>query len=116
MHSTHMGMTYSQSICCEVQQPLEKVNQMDSTARSKEKACEKIKLEPYGMSLKKVLVMPNEGGVPVEEVKRQQGVQIKREYMIPVLHRRVKWLRGPTLNIDLFDKMVIGKLCFLSVV
>eukprot|EP01018_Ginkgo_biloba_P009214 Gb_36343 [translate_table: standard] len=47
---------------------------MDSTARSREMAHEKVKLEPYGMSLKKV---------PVEEVKRQQGVQIKREYMIP---------------------------------
>eukprot|EP01018_Ginkgo_biloba_P026095 Gb_02618 [translate_table: standard] len=56
---------------------------MDSTKRSKEKAHEKVKLKPYGMSSKKGLVMPNEGGVPVEEVKRQQGVQIKREYIIP---------------------------------
>eukprot|EP01018_Ginkgo_biloba_P027661 Gb_26116 [translate_table: standard] len=55
---------------------------MDSTARSKEKAHEKVKLEPYGMSLKKVLVIRNEG-VPMEDVKRQQEVRIKREYMIP---------------------------------
>eukprot|EP01018_Ginkgo_biloba_P006509 Gb_29185 [translate_table: standard] len=50
---------------------------MDSTARSKEKAHENVKLEPYDMSLKKVLIMPNEGGVLVEEVKRQQGIRLK---------------------------------------
>eukprot|EP01018_Ginkgo_biloba_P009442 Gb_29089 [translate_table: standard] len=60
----------------------EKINRMDSTARSKEKAHEKVKLKPYGMSLKKVLIVLNEG-VPMEEVKRQQEIQIKREYMIP---------------------------------
>eukprot|EP01018_Ginkgo_biloba_P000978 Gb_39253 [translate_table: standard] len=57
---------------------LSSVNQMDSTERSKEKAHENVKLEPYGMSLKKVFVVPNERGVPVEEVKHQQGIQIKR--------------------------------------
>eukprot|EP01018_Ginkgo_biloba_P014460 Gb_31818 [translate_table: standard] len=69
MHVTYVGMTYSQRICCEVRQPLEKLNHMDSTMRSKEKAHEKVKLELYGMSLKKVLIVPSEGGVPVEEVK-----------------------------------------------
>eukprot|EP01018_Ginkgo_biloba_P036161 Gb_27868 [translate_table: standard] len=64
-------------------QPLEKVIQMDFTARSKGKAHGKVKLEPYCMSLKKVLIMPNEGGVPMEDVKHQQEVQIKREYIIP---------------------------------
>eukprot|EP01018_Ginkgo_biloba_P012850 Gb_37854 [translate_table: standard] len=63
---------------------------MDSTTRSKENAHEKVKLEPYGMSLKKVLIVPNEGGVPLMEVKHQQGVQIKREYMIPYTSQEVE--------------------------
>eukprot|EP01018_Ginkgo_biloba_P022604 Gb_35105 [translate_table: standard] len=61
---------------------------MHSTKKIKEKAHEKVKLKPYGMSLKKVLIVPNEGGVHVEEVKSQLGVQIKREYMIPYTSQR----------------------------
>eukprot|EP01018_Ginkgo_biloba_P028336 Gb_14092 [translate_table: standard] len=75
-------VTLAQHICCEVWQPLEKVNWIDSTMRREKKAHEKVKLKPYGISLKKVLIMPNEGGVPLEEVKSEQGVQINREYMV----------------------------------
>jgi len=51
--------------------------------RSEKNAHEKVKLKHYGISLKKVLIMPNEGGVPLEEVKHERGVEIKREYMVP---------------------------------
>eukprot|EP01018_Ginkgo_biloba_P020764 Gb_07279 [translate_table: standard] len=81
---------------------LDKVNQIDSTMRSEEKAHEQVKLKPYAISLKKVLVMPNEGGVPLEEVKHQQGVQIKREYMVPyTLQEGEGIVVGVAVEIDL---------------
>eukprot|EP01018_Ginkgo_biloba_P002345 Gb_35985 [translate_table: standard] len=89
MHVTHMGTAYSHCICCDVRQPLEKVNQMDSTARSKEKAHGKVKLEPYYVRLKKVLIMPNEGGVPMKDVKRQQG---KRVSIVAEVGLQVVWV------------------------
>eukprot|EP01018_Ginkgo_biloba_P009900 Gb_09367 [translate_table: standard] len=94
MHVTYACERHLQHIC-DVRQPLEKVIQMDSTARSKEKAHGKVKLEPYSMSLKKVLIVPNEGGVPMEDVKHQQGVQIKREYIIPYTSQKGEVAKKP---------------------
>eukprot|EP01018_Ginkgo_biloba_P035507 Gb_15116 [translate_table: standard] len=58
------------------------MNWIDSIVRSEVKAHEKVKLKPYGISLNKVLLTPNEGGVPLEEVKRQVGSHIKREFYL----------------------------------
>eukprot|EP01018_Ginkgo_biloba_P013933 Gb_05397 [translate_table: standard] len=51
----------------------ENLNQIATIIESKRKARERLKLKPRGISLKKVLLMPIQGGAPLEESQASRG-------------------------------------------